>query len=443
MFEVDKNAKKKLVATHISLSLVVAGLLALVLYIITPALVDLFSSPNKYISLNEESVPTFQLMILGIMAYLVIALIAYVLYLLLTSRTRAELIAKFITKDLSDSHLQLEELYENAPVPYFTINSEGQIIGCNKSALRFFGVEPKEIAGKNFFAFADKEDLELGEKFLNYFKSNVPINKQEFRMITKDDGVKWVSLSIFLTSNFSSGEKNGLVTTFDLTEQKKLDQAKTEFVSLASHQLRTPLATVKWFTEMLASGDLGELNEKQKDYLKRMMTVNSDMNDLVETLLNVSRIEIGTLKIEKQDVEIVPLIDGIVLELQSQISKKQIEIKKNFSASSKISSDPKLLRIIVQNLITNAIKYNKDGGTITINFDGRNISVTDTGLGIPKSDQDRVFTKLFRASNVGNVSSGQSTGLGLYLVKSIIESLGGSISFTSEENVGSTFTLTL
>ncbi len=443
MFEVDKNAKKKLVATHISLSLIVAGLLAFILYAVTPAIVEFFSSPQKYLPLTEESALTFQITALGIMAYIVIGFIGYVVYLLLTSKTRAELIANYITKDLADSRLQLEELYENAPVPYFTINSEGLIIGCNKSALRFFGVEPKEIAGKNFFAFADKEDLELGDKLLNYFKSDIPINKQEFRMITKNSGMKWVSLSIFLTSNFSSGEKNGLVTTFDLTEQKKLDQAKTEFVSLASHQLRTPLATVKWFTEMLASGDLGELNEKQKDYIKRMMTVNSDMNDLVETLLNVSRIEIGTLKIEKQEVEIVPLIDGIVLELQSQVSKKQIEIKKNFASSSKISSDPKLLRIIVQNLITNAIKYNKDGGTITIDFDGKNISVTDTGLGIPKADQDRVFSKLFRASNVGNVSSGQSTGLGLYLVKSIIESLGGSISFVSEENVGSTFTLTI
>ena len=116
---------------------------------------------------------------------------------------------------------------------------------------------------------------------------------------------------------------------------------------------------------------------------------------------------------------------------------------------SNIDSDPKLIRIVIQNLITNAIKYNKDGGSVTINLNegsglGQStISVSDTGLGIPKEDQKRIFSKLFRAKNVQDVSASQSTGLGLYLVKSMAEALGGNISFVSEENAGSTFTLRL
>jgi hypothetical protein len=137
-----------------------------------------------------------------------------------------------------------------------------------------------------------------------------------------------------------------------------------------------------------------------------------------------------------------------LVELSSQIDKKKIIFQKNYNnALTKLNSDPKLLRIIIQNLITNAIKYNRDGGSVTINLEEKVgvgeslISVSDTGLGIPKDEQNRVFSKLFRAKNVLDVSNSQSTGLGLYLVKSVAEALGGSISFVSEENTGSTFTL--
>jgi len=156
------------------------------------------------------------------------------------------------------------------------------------------------------------------------------------------------------------------------------------------------------------------------------------------------------LKITKQATNVPEIIDGILVELASQIDKKKIIFKKNYNnALLNIDSDPKLLRIVIQNLITNAIKYNKDGGSVTIDLvEGiglgqSSISVSDTGLGIPKEEQGRMFSKLFRAKNVENVGSSQSTGLGLYLVKSIIETLGGSISFISEENTGSTFTLRL
>lgn len=450
----EQDVKKGTLFEHILIGIVVVGLVFVPLYLITPFFIKVFSNPQDYLYFVGDteifSAANFQVAILCIMAYVSITLVGYIGYLLVSSSTRAELIAEYKIKNISASQSQLEELYENAPVPYFTINQEGEIMGCNKSALRFFGVVPAEISGKNFFLFTAEEDRALGEKFLGYFKSNLPINKEEIRMITKTGGEKWVSLSIFLTKNFKTGEKNGLVTTFDITEQKHLDQAKTEFVSLASHQLRTPLATIKWYTEMLTSKDLGELNEKQKEYLNRMYSVNTEMIDLVEILLNVSRIEIGTLAIAKQITNVPEIVDGILVELASQIDKKKIKIKKNYNgALTNMDSDPKLLRIVIQNLITNAIKYNKDGGDVAITLDegsgfGQStISVSDTGFGIPKEDQERIFTKLFRAKNVANISNSQSTGLGLYLSKSIVEALGGNISFTSEENTGTSFTLKL
>lgn len=438
---------------HIRKSLIILIVLVIGLYFLMPYLIVFFTSPSFYLlQLGNFSAGLtdgdLQVAMLCILSCVSLTLFGYIIYLLLSSSTRASLISEYKTKELSSASDQLKELYENAPVPYLTINKDGEIRGGNKSALRFFGVLPQEIVSKNFFSFTAEEDKELGDKFLNFYKSDAPINREEMRMITKENGIKWVSLSVFLTKDSLTGEKNGLVTVFDITEQKQLSQAKTEFVSLASHQLRTPLATMKWFTEMIKSKDLGALNEKQLDYLNRIYSVNGEMIDLVETLLNVSRIEIGTLSITKQEVNVQEVVDSILVELSSQINGKKIVIEKLYNnALTNVNSDSKLLRIAIQNIITNAIKYNKDGGSVKIELKddlGQNsIIVSDTGLGIPKEDQERIFTKLFRAGNVQNVSNSQSTGLGLYLTKSVIEALGGHISFKSEENVGTAFTLTL
>jgi len=125
-----------------------------------------------------------------------------------------------------------------------------------------------------------------------------------------------------------------------------------------------------------------------------------------------------------------------------------LSINKQYGDNLKdIESDPRLLRIAIQNLISNAVKYTPDGGSITITFEDsvgeKAIIISDTGLGIPKEEQDKVFTKLFRADNVRNIKNSQGTGLGLYLVKSIVETMGGSIGFVSEESRGSTFTIKL
>jgi PAS domain S-box-containing protein len=447
---VSKDIKNKYITTIF----VVVGIFTIPLYIITPYLIYFFVNPQDNILLSVLF-PTyigsdFQVLILCILFYTASVLLGYVFYLITTASTRAELIAGRITKDLLNDKFKLEELYENSPVPYLNLNKEGEIHGCNKATLRFFGALPEELSGKSFFVFTAVEDVVAGDKFLNFFKSGVPINREEIRLVTKNEGTKWASISIFLTTDSVTKEKTGLVTVVDITEQKQLDQAKTEFVSLASHQLRTPLVTVKWYAEMLMSNQLGELNEKQREYLNKMYSVNTGMIDLVEVLLNVSRIEIGTLAIAKQPTNVPEIIDGILVELASQIDKKKIVFRKNYNdVLNSINTDPRLLRIIIQNLITNAIKYNKDGGSVTITLDEKiaagqsSISVSDTGLGIPKEDQAHIFSKLFRAANVRDISNSQSTGLGLYLVKSVAGALGGSIDFVSEENAGSTFTLRL
>ncbi len=350
-------------------------------------------------------------------------------------------------KGLFLSREQFRKLFEEAPIPYFILNNKCEITDLNKAGLRFFHVQPEEVILKNFFSFVAEEDAEYASYLASSCMSGAPLDKKEIRMISKKGEKRWVQLSVLGITEPNSRSITSLATVFDITDQKNLDQAKTEFVSLASHQLRTPLASIKWYLEMFAHSATGELNAKQTEYLKVLSGVTADMIDLVDTLLNVSRIEIGKISIETKPTNVQEVTDSILVELATQIDKKKMVIVKQYNGIlTEMKSDPRLLRIVIHNLFTNAIKYTPEGGTVTVQFEetgGRSeIMVTDTGYGIPLAQQDKIFTKMFRADNVKDISSSQSTGLGLYLVKSLVEAMGGTIGFRSVEGKGTSFMVT-
>lgn len=438
--------KNILLVEHLTISLVILFVLLGLVFSSFFLVQDFLANPQKYLSTELTSVE-MGITVSHTLLIVVSVLISYIVYLLLSARTRTELAVLGATKSLTASLEQFRKLYDGAPVPYIILNEKGEITESNKAALRFFGVVPEEIKEKNIFSYSTEEDTEKAEKLLQYYKANIPINNEEIRMITKSGATKWTLLSVFKIGAGSSGQA-GLATIFDVTEQKQLDKAKTEFVSLASHQLRTPVATVKWYMDALLSEDAGVLSPKQKEYVNKIHKVNEEMVDLIDTLLNVSRIEIGSIKVESKPTNAIDLAESILVELSSLIEEKKIVINKQYDDNLKnIESDPKLLRVVIQNLISNAVKYTPDGGTVTLTFKDsfaeKSIVVSDTGVGIPEEARDKIFTKMFRADNVRSLVGGQGTGLGLYLIKSIIEAMGGSISFTSEENKGSTFTVKL
>ncbi len=245
-------------------------------------------------------------------------------------------------------------------------------------------------------------------------------------------------------------DKNGKAlkaygVNWDITQEEELNRTKTEFISLASHELRTPMTTVRWYAEMLLHGDMGNLNAKQKDYIQTIADGNIHLVNIVNALLDVSRMELGTLATKMERTDLSKILEQMKTEFHPLMTKKELQYHASMDPSiPEVSMDPKFIEIILQNLLGNAVKYtpNKGAVTLSINLDTQKthviITVADTGCGIPLSDQAHIFSKLYRATNVRNEFS-EGTGLGLYLTKSIVDSTGGIIWFKSEENKGSTF----
>jgi PAS domain S-box-containing protein len=240
----------------------------------------------------------------------------------------------------------------------------------------------------------------------------------------------------------------GAVEIFrDITKEKEIDKAKSEFVSLASHQLRTPTTSINWYSEMLLGEEVGPLNQKQKQYCQEIHHGNQRMIELMNALLTVSRIELGTFIIEPTLISISDIAEDVLEELQTLIIEKKLQVDKEYdSENSIIASDATLIRIVFQNLLANAVEYSQKEGVIRVaikkTHSGIQIKIADNGCGVPPEAQGKLFLKFFRASNA-QITKPDGTGLGLYIAKSIVEALGGTISFKSKEDVGTEFVVAL
>jgi signal transduction histidine kinase len=222
---------------------------------------------------------------------------------------------------------------------------------------------------------------------------------------------------------------------------------KSEFISLASHQLRTPLSSIKTYSHMLLEGYMGDLTAPQRQSLNTIIGASDRMNELINMLLNVTRVESGSVAITPRSYDMVRLCEDVCKEMALLAKDKEIKLTlRPTKNSASIRTDVLLTKEILINLVSNAIKYSENGGQVRLKVAGRPdgvlFTVTDDGMGIPAYSQEHVFTKFFRAQNVVTKET-SGTGLGLYLVKGLVELLGGKIWFKSVEHVGTTFYLWL
>jgi signal transduction histidine kinase len=234
---------------------------------------------------------------------------------------------------------------------------------------------------------------------------------------------------------------------YDLTREKIIDELKSEFISIAAHQLRTPLSAIKWVIKMVLDGDAGALSEDQRALLSKGYQSNERIIKIVNDMLNVSRIEEGRFGYNFSPGDIKEVLDNILSGLENQIKSRKIKLVSNLPAKCPpFSFDQEKLSIVFQNIMDNAVKYTPENGRIEIKAEqGKKywrFSVKDNGVGIPLADRKKVFTKFFRAANVVRMQT-EGSGLGLYIAKNIIEKHGGTIKCLSQEGRGTEVVFTL
>ena len=241
-----------------------------------------------------------------------------------------------------------------------------------------------------------------------------------------------------------------IISFFILRSFERLAEAnrmKSEFVSIVSHQLRSPISSLSWALDFLTSERPGKIEEEQVEYFKILKENIQRMEELVSDLLIVSRIETATLPFEKVKFSLVSLTKETIQKFEPFAKALNIELEFEFEKDLPMAfADPDQVRQVIENLVDNAIRYIQGKSEVKIRIEKRgenlHFEIKDEGMGIPKEDQKYIFQKFFRARNVLRHQT-QGSGLGLFIAKSIIKRLRGKIGFESEEEKGSTFWFTL
>ena len=345
---------------------------------------------------------------------------------------------------LYSANEQFVSLYERSPIPYLTINRRGEVIMSNPATVNLFGTDTNSITGLNFLDLIsetnDKGDLSV---LAGRITSGVTLKDEKIQIKTISGDFKWVSMSVY---NYEIKDQR-LVSLVDITQEKLVDTAKSEFVALATHQLRTPISAIRWNLELLQKNMKETKNEAQARYLTKIERNTFRMIALINDFLSVSKLEMGTFASNIEKINLTDFFTTILDEYAEKITDKKITINRSDEPEGLVfNSDSRLLHIIVSNLMSNAVKYVEPEGEVTMSFKLINnkifIKIADDGIGVPEEELDKLFSKFYRASNAQSHQA-EGTGLGLYIVKQSVEKLGGKIEVISGLDKGASFTVIL
>lgn len=351
-----------------------------------------------------------------------------------------------------EQRAEAEALFTSIGDGAISTDAFGRITRVNPSAQSLLGYKESELLGEWFPKIivavneADEPINLIDRPITKAFLTGKPVSEKMY--LRRRDGQKFAA-AISASPILLQGRPLGLIEVFrDITFEQEVDRMKSEFISLASHQLRTPLSAIKTYSHMLADGYMGDLTPDQQDVLANIIAGTDRMNALISTLLNITRIESGTIQVTPKLQRIDKLADEVVRELEVISAEKAISLSLAVRGKGSLSvrTDALIVKEVLINLVTNAIKYTPEEGTVSLLVRPRRsdvvIEVKDSGWGIPQFDQEQIFSKFFRAHNIVKRET-TGTGLGLYLVKGLVEALNGDIWFTSSEEKGTTFYVSL
>lgn len=352
---------------------------------------------------------------------------------------------------VTEQQAELEALFTSIGDGAITTDEFGKITRINPKALSILGYTHKEMIGEWF----PRKIQAVNDEGKSISLIDRPVTRAFLNGSTvaekcfyKHKNGHIIPVSITVSPILLDSKPLGAIEVFrDITREEEIDRMKSEFISLASHQLRTPLSTIKTYSHMLVDGYMGSVTAPQKKALRTIISGSNRMNELISTLLNITRMESGTIRVTPKYARLDALAQEAMQEVSLLAADRSISTSiRCGKGSMAVRTDPLLFKEILINLATNAIKYTPEGGSVTIKLQHRGdkiiTSVTDSGWGIPLASQKQIFSKFFRAQNIVKRET-TGTGLGLYLVKGLVDALGGDIWFKSVEGKGTTFSVSL
>ena len=326
---------------------------------------------------------------------------------------------------------------------------DGKIVVFNRRAEELLWVRKAEVINKLPSSLDVKENKlfenikEISLLYLVDFEiRELKINNPERRNL---------QITLLPLRDENDQKTGSMIVLHDVTLQKESEELKNQFVSIASHQLRTPLSAFKWALNMILKEELGPVSERQREIIKNCYTKNENLIDFISDLLDVSRIEeerFGYSFISVDAEKFIVMVKQVIQDLSNQItiSHFRFSFKQPEKISGMLKVDQEKIKMAIQNILTNAVKYTKPGGSITVSVDiGESsviLNVSDTGIGIPEDQKKYIFTKFFRARNA-ILMQVEGSGFGLWIANEIIKKHKGRIFFETKENIGSSFSIQL
>ena len=348
-----------------------------------------------------------------------------------------------VTKQLLEKTLQLAEQKNKVST---IINGMGEgLIGCddngaiihiNQAALSLFNLSEETVIGA---LFADY--FSALTKFIEYHPGDSMLVEQKLFDVCSNGKDLRISVSPIFDEDEQRNDGFVLIVQ-DRTEQAELDRMRLDLISIVSHELRSPLTSIKGYLDLMISGDLGVFPQEMKSYIDIISSNTNRLATLIDDMLDLSRIESGKLNMSFGKVEVKYLCDLVFLTMKPQAEKKKLKFSLDVEEGLAISGDIDRMQQALTNLVSNAIKYTPEEGSVIIYANRTNefivIAVKDSGFGISKDNQMRLFQKFFRIKNEKTRNIG-GTGLGLCITKSIVEAHDGKIIVDSKEEQGSNF----